>query len=389
MDIIIYIILREVEGVTIRPGGDQDGEERRSVFRFLRVLRPAFIICSEEKQSIRRAFRNIYTTVPDILSVLLLLISSILLFGLMAMKLFGKRDMPGAPDYYFKNYWDSFYDLYVLMTTANSPDVYMPAYNDNDGWMIFFMVFIILDTYIFMNLFLAVIYNNYKQNVKRDVSEILDMKEEKLRKSFRLLQKLFGDVDYATFVWLVSVVSPDQSRNITGVQESVSWVFIGFTGKPAFPRVETEYQWLILADDKRTLKEDDFLILADLFSIRILEKNPDHSFSIVEQLFPRFYNSRGSLFLIQLVRDDPFKVWFMRFFDVAILANAICIGLDFDSAEWFFLSLFCVEIAIRMYAYGFWEFFSIHRMWNWFDFIIIFATVIATIVIGRAVRPLQ
>ena len=69
-------------------------------------------------------------------------------------------------DYYFKTYWDSFYDLYVLMTTANSPDVFMPAYNDNDGWMIFFMIFIILDTYIFMNLFLAVIFNNYKINVK-------------------------------------------------------------------------------------------------------------------------------------------------------------------------------------------------------------------------------
>ena len=63
----------------------------------------------------------------------------------MALKLFGKRDLPGAPPIYFKSYWDSFYDLYVLMTTANSPDVFMPAYNDNDGWMIFFIIFIILD----------------------------------------------------------------------------------------------------------------------------------------------------------------------------------------------------------------------------------------------------
>jgi len=79
----------------------------------------------------------------------------------------------------------------------------------------------------------------------------------------------------------------------------------------------------------------------------------------------------------------------MRFFDVAILANAVCIGLDFDSAEWFFLSLFCVEIAIRMYAYGFWEFFSIHRLWNWFDFLIIFSTVIATIAIGRYLKNVR
>ena len=219
-DIILYICLREVDGINIRPG-DELAVERRGVFRFLRVLRPAFIICSEEKQSIRRAVYNIYTTIPDIMSILLLLICSILLFGLMALKLFGKRDLPGAPKIYFKTYWDSFYDLYVLMTTANSPDVFMPAYNDNDGWMIFFIIFIILDTYIFMNLFLAVIYNNYKQNVKRDVSEILEMKQTKLRKAFRILEKLFGCVDYVTFVWLIQAVDNRQSKNITGVQVNI------------------------------------------------------------------------------------------------------------------------------------------------------------------------
>ena len=82
-DIVLYICLREIDGIAIRPG-DEVAVERRSVFRFLRVLRPAFIICSEEKQSIRRAVYNIYTTIPDIMSVLLLLICSILLFGLMA-----------------------------------------------------------------------------------------------------------------------------------------------------------------------------------------------------------------------------------------------------------------------------------------------------------------
>lgn len=69
-----------------------------------------------------------------------------------------------------------------------------------------------------MNLFLAVIYNNYKQNVKRDVTEILEMKQNKLRKAFRILERLFGCVDYVTFVWLISAVDNTQSKNITGVQ---------------------------------------------------------------------------------------------------------------------------------------------------------------------------
>ena len=70
----------------------------------------------------------------------------------------------------------------------------------------------------------------------------------------------------------------------------------------------------------------------------------------------------------------------MRFFDVAILVNAVCIGLDLEESEWFFLALFCIEIILRMYAYGTFEFFSIHRLWNIFDFTIILATLIATII---------
>ena len=70
----------------------------------------------------------------------------------------------------------------------------------------------------------------------------------------------------------------------------------------------------------------------------------------------------------------------MRFFDVAILVNAVCIGLDIEEAEWYFLAIFCTELALRLYAYGSLEFFSLHRLWNWFDFIIILATLIATII---------
>ena len=51
-------------------------------------------------------------------------------------------------------------------------------------------------------------------------------------------------------------------------------------------------------------------------------------------------------------------------------------------ADPFFLTLFIVEIILRMYAYGFWEFFSLHRFWNWFDTLITLSTLIATIVTG-------
>jgi len=42
----------------------------------------------------------------------------------------------------------------------------MPAYNDSEWFALFFIVYIIINTYIFMNLFLAVIYNSYRTHLK-------------------------------------------------------------------------------------------------------------------------------------------------------------------------------------------------------------------------------
>lgn len=42
----------------------------------------------------------------------------------------------------------------------------MPAYNASTGFAIFFILYILINTYIFMSVFLAVVYNNYKKYLK-------------------------------------------------------------------------------------------------------------------------------------------------------------------------------------------------------------------------------
>lgn len=42
----------------------------------------------------------------------------------------------------------------------------MPAYNSSFLFTIFFIVYILINTYIFMSVFLAVVYNNYKKYLK-------------------------------------------------------------------------------------------------------------------------------------------------------------------------------------------------------------------------------
>lgn len=42
----------------------------------------------------------------------------------------------------------------------------MPAYDDSPWFALFFIVYIITNTYIFINLFLAVIYNSYRTHLQ-------------------------------------------------------------------------------------------------------------------------------------------------------------------------------------------------------------------------------
>lgn len=42
----------------------------------------------------------------------------------------------------------------------------MPAYNSSSFFAIFFILHLLVNTYIFMSVFLAVVYNNYKKYLK-------------------------------------------------------------------------------------------------------------------------------------------------------------------------------------------------------------------------------
>lgn len=54
--------------------------------------------------------------------------------------------------------------------------------------------------------------------------------------------------------------------------------------------------------------------------------------------------------------------YFVYFFDLVIFANAIFIALERNDAEVLFLVLFNLEMVLKLYTYGFKEFFS--RYWN-------------------------
>ncbi|KAK7075099.1 Ion transport protein, partial [Halocaridina rubra] len=156
--------------------------------RWSRVLRPLFAINFPEMKQIRRSFRNLRKTFPDLINVLCLFFFCLSIFSLMGFKLFGGRGLQlvdGRP--YFNTYWDSIFDLYVLVTTANNPDIMMPAYDASPYYVIFFVIFLVICFFIYMNIILAVIYNNYRKHLKNEVKKTVYSKRQQLSKAFDIL----------------------------------------------------------------------------------------------------------------------------------------------------------------------------------------------------------
>ncbi len=129
------------------------------------------------------------------MNVLFLFFSNVALFSLMAFKLFGseKLEREGAGSEskigYFDGFLESYWQLFVLVTTANSPDVMIPAYERSRWSAIFFIVYIVLNLYLFMSVFLAVVYNQFKENLKKEVRENTERRNGLLDKVFELARR--------------------------------------------------------------------------------------------------------------------------------------------------------------------------------------------------------
>ncbi|XP_058523601.1 two pore calcium channel protein 1-like [Ochotona princeps] len=327
--------------------------------RWSRALRPFFLINLPESRQVRRALRSIRNTLPDILYVFLLFMFSVLVFSLMALKLFGDRGLKtaeGSP--YLTNILEIAFELYVLVTTANSPDVMMPAYDFNGWYSLFFIAYIIINTYIFMSVFLAVVYNNYRKHLKNEIRKLVYLKRYKMIEAFNILKVQVGVefvVQEATWKRLARLVVPDLSTS------------------------HLELLWKISDEgQKGHVDRMNFLRLADLLNIQVvtvsIKKHP------LDIWMPRIYQSSASLLVQRMVRHRVF-VWV---YDVIILLNAVFIALDEKSPiisrmEWLFLSLYIAEILLKLYTYEPRAYFGRRQFWNWFDVLIVIAALVATV----------
>ncbi|XP_074143769.1 two pore channel protein 2-like isoform X2 [Sminthopsis crassicaudata] len=280
--------------------------------RWSRFLRPLFLINFPESRQIRRAFRSIRNTLPEVLYVFLLLIFNVLMFSLMALKLFGDRNLKTVEgSSYFTNILDIMFDLYVLVTTANSPDVMMPAYNLDWRYSLFFITYIVINTYIFMSVFLAVVYNNYRKHLKNEIRKLAYMKRHKMIKAFNILKTQEGPefvVKEAHWKQLVKMVAPDISNS----------------HRELLLRISDEEQ-------KGYVDKKCFLRLADLLNIQVITmKFKRHPLEI---WMPHIYKSSGSLFIQKIVQHRFDTLIIIAALMATIANTAIKSAVEYNSQQ--------------------------------------------------------
>ncbi|XP_063293711.1 two pore channel protein 2 [Pelobates fuscus] len=313
----------------------------REGVRIRRLLRPFFLL--QNSSLMKKTLKCIKRTLPEMASVMLLLTLHLCLFTMFGMLLFAhaKDSMVDVEwQRYFRNLPDSLTSLLVLLTTANNPDVMLPAYSLNRAYSLFFVIFTVIGSLILMNLLTAIIYNQFRGYLLKSVQASLLRRRLGIRAAFEVLsshstgahptfhQMVF--VDSETFLNMLQEVKMDEYCRIA-ITEKVKGLSNGVISAEQFQKLFDE-----------------------------LDKDP------VKLHPPQPYYESRFLQILQVIGSH-------RYFDylgnIVALANLISIcallmldaekpGIDRDdfvlgAINCFFILYYVVEMALKIFSHGF------------------------------------
>ncbi|XP_020294298.1 two pore calcium channel protein 1-like [Pseudomyrmex gracilis] len=152
-----------------------------SHFRVTRAFRPMFLIDTKYLGGVRRFIRQIFLTLPPILDMLGLLFYLITTYTILGYYMFSEMNRN------FSTLQDSFVSLFVLLTTANFPDVMMPSYSQNKWYAIYFVSYLCTMLYVMMNLMLAVVNETFTSRERDKFKKLFLHKRKACQHAFKLL----------------------------------------------------------------------------------------------------------------------------------------------------------------------------------------------------------
>ncbi|KAL3509378.1 hypothetical protein ACH5RR_028779 [Cinchona calisaya] len=262
----------------------------------------------------------------------------------------------------FTSYGMTLYQMFVLFTTSNNPDVWIPAYKASRWYSLFFVLYVLLGVYFVTNLILAVVYDSFKSQLVKQVAE-----KDRLR--IRILSKAFNLAD----TYNLGFLNKDQCIRL----------FEELNKYRTLPKISREDFELIFdeLDDSRDFKInlDEFDDLCNAIALRFQKEDSEPCFEV----FPSIYHSPASEKLKDFVRSTIFGYIIAFILVMNLVAVIIETTLDIEDnsaqkawqkVEFVFGWLYVVEMLLKIYAYGFENYWRDGQ--NRFDFIVTLVIVI-------------
>ncbi|XP_026472148.1 two pore calcium channel protein 1-like isoform X2 [Ctenocephalides felis] len=328
-----------------------------SHFRVTRAFRPMFLVDTRACGGVRRFVRQVLQSMPPILDMLGLLLFFITTYTLVGYLLFSSHIDPR----HFGSLGDSFVSMFVLLTTANYPDVMMPAYSYSWWYAIFFVSYLAIVLYVLMNLMLAVVYEAFTRIERDKFKALLLHKKRACELALPLLQEKNGNgIKFEHFKGVMRYYAPYKrplevllmflslNTSNTGLLSPKEWLGVYEACMLHWKRQGDSLPWFYTAAKPLRIIGElaQNIVKRNLFEIVI------YCLLVLNGLCMIFQLWRG----VELLNSGQATIE-----DVATYFAA-----DVDSA--IFLAIFTLEGMIRMLALGSNVYFA--SGWNVFDFFV-------------------
>lgn len=147
---------------------------------------------------LREQWLQIFLVVYDSIQIILIIMAYIFAASMIAYIMFSSSNKRYDSSGYFDDIPQATFNVYVLFTTSNFPDIMLPFWPVTNFTAIYFVGFLLIGLYLLLNLMLAVFYNSYKTRVEEKINKYDIVRENFLQEEFNAAGAVLPKKNYLT-----------------------------------------------------------------------------------------------------------------------------------------------------------------------------------------------
>ena len=340
------------------------------MYRVCSYLRLTMLVL--EMPDIVRQLKLVVRALPGLTGVTIAYIVFLMVSAFFSLLLFTGEQRAAV----FPNFFEALFNLLILLTTSNFPDVMMPAYTAHRSAFFFFFAFLLIGYFFLTNLILAVVCKGHQDQREADQAAEEASEKENLSRAFALLDSTgAGEVQRPVMKELFDELSANKVAVMSEEREALLWESLD-------------------EDMSGTVDEAEFSTVCLLLRVRFSRVSTS---TLLLRTFPSLGHSRCYGGVEAFVTGKVLDV----IIDLVLVANAIVVAVEITLGEggirasdagssdaathWFdgldicFTCIFFVEFAVKLLVFG-WSRYSA-SLKNCLDGVVTITSIVTMVVV--------